>query len=266
MNKLVSVAFLTVALTAMGCQTQANRPPEAPTAPAPPPPPGPGPMAQHPGPGGPWAHPAPGQARQHRGEDRMDRNQGRGDRNKVARGRGNKAGRMGMMHQGQGPMGPGRDPAMMQLAALGVHFYPPPMLIHRSQEIGLTPDQVTKIRQEMLGTQAKAVDARAKVEKARIEVARLLTADKVDEKAINAQLDDVAKAQAELQKLHIGTMLRVRGLLTAEQRQKLDERKPKARQGKPGPGAPGATSSIDDDEADDLDDEDDFDEDDEAEG
>jgi Spy/CpxP family protein refolding chaperone len=101
------------------------------------------------------------------------------------------------------------------------------MLIRRAQKIGLTPDQVTKIRQEMLGLHAKAVDLHAKMEHAKIEVVRLLAADKIDEHAVDAQVDEGAKAESEMHKLHIGTMLRVRGLLTPEQLKKLEEHKPK---------------------------------------
>lgn len=258
MMRLASIALLGVALAAMGCQPPPQPPQAPPAGQMPPgPPPGQGPMAQHPGPGGPWAHPGQADAmdRQQRGQ-RMQR-QGRGDRNQGARMRQNKVGRMGNMPQGAGPMAPGRQPGMMPgLGALGVRFYPPPMLIRRAQDIGLSQDQVAKIRQEVLTTQSKAVDARAKVERARIEVARLLSADKVDEKAVNAQLDEIAKAEAELQKLHIGTMLRVRGLLTAEQRQKLDQPRPKGPKTRQGAAGPGPTADL-------MDDDEDFDDDDE---
>ncbi len=133
---------------------------------------------------------------------------------------------------------------MHDLAEIGVHFYPPPMLIRRAQKIGLTPDQMTKIRQEMLGTQAHAVDLRAKIEHAKIEVTRLLAADKIDEHAVDAQVDEVAKGEAEMHKLHLGMMLHVRALLTPEQRQKLEEHKPKHEGPQPGASAAGQTSGA----------------------
>ena len=83
-------------------------------------------------------------------------------------------------HEGcdeHGPMPPGGEPdgpggehdVMGELAALGVHFYPPTTIIRRAQKIGLTPDQMTKIRQDLLGTQARAIDLFAKVEHAHLE-------------------------------------------------------------------------------------------------
>jgi len=116
---------------------------------------------------------------------------------------------------------------MHELAALGVRFYPPPMLLRRARQLDLTADQITKLRQEVLTTKSRSVELHAKIERARIEATRLLAADKVDERALNAQIDEGAKAQAEMHKLHVASMLRVRALLTAEQRQKLDAPRPK---------------------------------------
>jgi uncharacterized membrane protein len=161
-------------------------------------------------------------------------------------------------------LGEGRE-GVRELAALGVHLYPPIVLLRHAKESGLTPDQVTKIRQEMLGTQAKVIDLGAKVGHARIEATRLLAADKVDERAVGLQVDEAAKAKAEMHKLRIGMMLRVRALLTPEQRQKLDEhtpmREPPKRQGMGSDERPtsGALGEADDERVHDDDDDDDDD-------
>ena len=192
-------------------------------------------------------------------------------------GRGIKANRMGPMGAGPGMMGPGMmgpgmmrqggDHAMMmaEMATLGVRLYAPPMLIHRASEIGLTPDQITRIRQEMVATHSKSIDLRARIEHAKLETARLLAADKVDEKAVNAQIDEAAKSEAELHKLHLGMMLRTRALLTPEQRQKLDAPKPKGEPGREKPGAGPMSQAEDCDDDDDADDDDDCDDDDDDE-
>ncbi len=155
-----------------------------------------------------------------------------------------------------GPMEHGDGEMARELATLGVHFYAAPSLIRRAKDIGLTPDQVTKIRGEMLATQSKGIDLHAKVQHARVESARLLSADKIDEKAVDAQIDEATKAEAEMHKLHVGAMLRIRALLTPEQRQKLDEHKAGKHPGaKPGQGGPGgAMGQADDDDDDDDDD------------
>jgi len=250
-TRLASVAVVGFALVAVGCQEQP--PPQTPqggtmTAPPPPPPPYAGePEAHHEG-GEAWEH------HQDADDERMARREHRGGRDEHGWGH---EGPMGRMGPGGANMGPGgQQDVMRELAALGVHFHPPQMIIRRAQKIGLTPDQVTKIRQEMLGTQAHAVDLLAKIEHAKIDVIRLLSAEKVDEHAVDAQIDEAAKVGAEMHKLRLGTMLRVRALLTPEQLKKLEERKPKHESSKSGAGAAGQTSGAID-EADDDDDEDD---------
>jgi Spy/CpxP family protein refolding chaperone len=206
-------------------------------------------------PGGPGAHHEGGEAwEHHQGPDaeRMAHHGHRGGRDMT-----------GWGERGPGPaggdMGPGRgQDVMRELASLGVHFYPPEMLLRRAQKIGLTPDQVTKIRQEMLGMQAHAVDLLAKLGRAKIDATRLLAAEKIDEHAVDAQIDEAAKVEAEMHKLRVGEMLRVRAILTPEQRQKLEERTPTHEGPKPAPGAAGQTSGAVD-EADDDDDDDDAD-------
>lgn len=253
MMKLVPVALIGVALATIGCQSQTPRPPETAQASAQPtPPPGPPPAWGRPGmppprrpdAGGPWAPRGEDEARHHPGN-------GRGGPPPIARrAHGRPRGR-------SMDKGPGGGPDVMgELGMLGVNFHPPQQVIRRGRAIGLTPDQVSKIRDEMLATQKRAIDLRAKLEHSRVEIVRLLAADKVDERALNVQLDEAAKAQAEMHKLHIGSMLRVRALLTPEQRQKLDERKPQRPAGaKPGAGPVGQADGDDDGDDDDDDDE-----------
>jgi len=139
---------------------------------------------------------------------------------------------------GEGNVGlAGGQEVSRELAAIGVPLYPPQLLLRRAETIGLTPDQLNKIRQEVLGTQGRAVDLRAKIEHAKIEIARLLAAEKIDERALSAQIDEAAKGKAEMYKLRLGAMLHARTLLTPEQRQKLEERKPEHEGPKPGAGA-----------------------------
>lgn len=275
MVKLVTVAAVGLALVTVGCEQGAARPAEAPHAgapavappapPAPPPPP-----ADHAGAAG-WPHHGEhgdGDGREaHHGGGGPGEHDGNGphamgERMPGMRGAHARPGPHGGEHVGPGERG-GNAEMARELAMLGVHFYPAPTLIRRAKEIGLTPEQVTKVRAEMLATQSKAIDLHAKVEHSRVEAAKLLSADKVDEKAVDAQIDEATKAEAEMHKLHVGAMLRIRALLTPEQRQKLDEKKPRMhRGGKPGagpgpmgqagqPGQPGPDDDEDDEEEDD---------------
>ena len=144
--------------------------------------------------------------------------------------------------------------AMREIRGLGVRFYPPPILLRRSAEIGLTPEQIGKIRREVLTAHGHAVEIEAKVQKAKIEVMRLLTADKIDEHAIDAQIDEAEKAGAELRKLRLGVMLHVRDALTPEQMKKLDERAPPQTGGSANVAPVSHMAADDDDDEDDDDD------------
>lgn len=143
-------------------------------------------------------------------------------------------------------------PVMRELARLGVHVYPPRMLLRRSAELGLSPEQVTKIRAEVLGAETRSADLRAKADKARIALVRLLAADKVDEHAVDAQIEQVASARADQRKVQVGVLLHVRSFLTPEQRKKLDA--PRAPHVSRADAAESANAPMDDDTPDDSDD------------
>lgn len=169
-------------------------------------------------------------------------------------------GKRGWGHRGRGP-GAGADgqDVMRELGALGVRFYPPPMLLRRAAKVGLTPDQVAKIRQETLSMQSHAVDLFAKARHAEVDIVRLLSADKIDEHAVFAQIDEAARAKAEMHKLRLEMVLRVRALLTPEQLQKLKEHKPRHDGPKAGAGAVGEADSDGDGDEDEADSDDDSD-------
>jgi Spy/CpxP family protein refolding chaperone len=229
MKTLASISLGALLLVTACAQPQAR----APQAPPPPPPPMP------------CACDAMGG--EHPGPDRMAMMH-----HEMGPMRGEQMPRMRMRAMGRGARG-GDRAVMRELAGLGVRFYPPPMLLRRSADIGLTPDQIAKIRREVLGAQARSVELRAKVQKARVEAMRLLTADKVDERAVGSQIDEAAKARAELRKLQLGVMVHVRALLTPEQIKKIEELKPPMLRGGPGAG-PGKQAVDDEDDAPDDDD------------
>jgi uncharacterized membrane protein len=138
--------------------------------------------------------------------------------------RGGKMDKMGggmeMMGDEMGMMGGGM--AMMMEGLL----VPPQLVMHFGPEAGVSEDQMTKIRQDFFDTQTRVADLEPKLKKARIEMHRLLLAPQLDDAKILAQMDEATKAQAEIKKQRFAMMLRIRGLLTPEQRAKLEAMKP----------------------------------------
>jgi Spy/CpxP family protein refolding chaperone len=117
------------------------------------------------------------------------------------------------------PGGKGMFGKLVSMAGL----YPPPLVLHHAQALGLSAAQVAKLKQDVFDTHAKQIDLRARADKARLEISKLLAAPKVDQAAVNRRIDEAAAARAELHKTRLGLLLRTRDALTPEQRAKLDE-------------------------------------------
>jgi Spy/CpxP family protein refolding chaperone len=130
---------------------------------------------------------------------------------------------MGMgMGWGRGTGGMGAGMGMGWGMAMNGAYSPGFVLAH-SQELGLSDDQIQKIRKDMFTTHEKAIDLRARSMKDRAEVNRLLSEPKADQAAIDKQIQDSANAMAEMRKLHVQAWLRTRAMLNADQIKKLDE-------------------------------------------
>ncbi len=107
------------------------------------------------------------------------------------------------------------------------------------EQLGITPEQVTKIQQEMLGFQKAEIMARADVEVKRLELHSLLEAETPDRAAIDKSLRAANEAQFTVEKAAIDHQLAVRELLTPEQRQKLEKMREEGPRHFAGPGGPG---------------------------
>lgn len=67
----------------------------------------------------------------------------------------------------------------------------------------------------------KAIPLHADLQLARLDMARLMRADKPDPAALNAQIDRIARMRAEIAKLRMTERLEARAVLTPEQLRKL---------------------------------------------
>jgi len=131
-------------------------------------------------------------------------------------GRGLRMGRGMGLHLGMG-MGPGRGAGGF---GMGFGF----------ARLDLTDAQREKLADLHERQQRKAVQARADMQLARMDLRKLMRAESPSSTAINAQIDKLSRMRADMQKSHVATFLEARDLLTPEQRKQLREA---------GPGAPG---------------------------
>ena len=122
------------------------------------------------------------------------------------------------------------------------NFFPPELIMQNQKALKLTSEQQTAIREEMQKTMAKFTDLQWQQSAEGEALAELLQQERVDEKQALAQLDKLLTIESDVKRLHFGAMVRVRNILTTEQRAQLRELK---KQGRPaaasrdhGPGNP----------------------------
>jgi len=89
------------------------------------------------------------------------------------------------------------------------------------RDLNLTKEQSDKIADLRDKQERRAIDLRAQIQTAQLDLRKLMRADKPDKAAIGKQIDRVSALRADLQKSRVGTMLDVREILTPEQREKM---------------------------------------------
>jgi|YelNatPaOPRAMG01_1025707.scaffolds.fasta_scaffold10159_6 Spy/CpxP family protein refolding chaperone len=112
---------------------------------------------------------------------------------------------------------------------LAENLFPAELVMHNQQALGLTADQTKAIREEMQKTMAKFTDLQWQQSAESETLAGLLRQDKPDEKQVLAQFDKLLGIENEIKKLHFGSMVRIKSILTPDQQSQLREIKKQAR-------------------------------------
>ena len=100
---------------------------------------------------------------------------------------------------------------------------PPEVLVKLRRPLELTDDQVDRIWDIIEPTRRRAIELQSGIEEKEGQLAALLLGDDPDEKAVEAMVEELTALHAERAKLDVLTPLRVRKVLTPEQRTKLME-------------------------------------------
>ncbi len=90
-----------------------------------------------------------------------------------------------------------------------------------AEQLSLTADQKKKMDDIFQQNRLKLIDLNASVQKEEVIMEPLVAADQPVEAKILAQIDKVAQSRAELEKANARMLLAIRGVLTADQYQKL---------------------------------------------
>jgi Spy/CpxP family protein refolding chaperone len=100
---------------------------------------------------------------------------------------------------------------------------PPPAVMKKiAHDIGLNDDQIKKIENAGFLADQEKLDLRHEIEKNRLEIRHLMSADKPDEGAIYSLLDKIGALQTKVKKNRVGLMLKIRSMVTKEQWEKLE--------------------------------------------
>ena len=91
--------------------------------------------------------------------------------------------------------------------------------------LNLTPEQQKRMDDVLQDSRLKLVDANARLEKEELVLEPLMNAERLDEAQVLPQIDKVAQARAELEKVNARMLLGIRQVLTPEQWSSLQARK-----------------------------------------
>ncbi len=91
------------------------------------------------------------------------------------------------------------------------------------EQLGITPEQAAKIRQQFSAFQISEIRGRADLQVKRIELRDLMAADTPDRAAIDAKLEEISSTRLNSAKARVDFVLSMKDALTPEQRQKLKD-------------------------------------------
>jgi Spy/CpxP family protein refolding chaperone len=91
------------------------------------------------------------------------------------------------------------------------------------EDLDLSRDQAKEIAEIRDEQRRRAIDRRAEIQVAALDLRKLMRANRPDRGAIEHQIDVIAHLRAELHKSRVDALLDMREVLTPEQREKLKE-------------------------------------------
>lgn len=94
-----------------------------------------------------------------------------------------------------------------------------------ADELELTQEQLTKMKEQRFATQKNSIELRSKVQIAVLELRRLLEDETTDENKIKSKIEEIGKLKTELHWTRVQGRLNIKNLLTSEQLEKLQELK-----------------------------------------
>ncbi|HKA88355.1 MAG TPA: periplasmic heavy metal sensor [Haliangiales bacterium] len=104
---------------------------------------------------------------------------------------------------------------------IGSRLFPPELIMGHQKEIGLDDKQRQAIVAEVQKLQGQVVELQWKMQAAVEDLVKLLDEARVDETKTLAQADHVMNLERDIKRAHLGMLIRIRNVLTPDQRTKL---------------------------------------------
>jgi len=117
-------------------------------------------------------------------------------------------------HPTQPPHGP--DPIAQNL-------FPPELIMQNRQALGLTEEQRSAIKDELMKASAKFNELNWQMQDEMETMANLTKGTSVDEKLVLAELDKILNIEREVKRTQLTLSIRIKNKLTAEQQAQLQQ-------------------------------------------
>ena len=106
---------------------------------------------------------------------------------------------------------------------IGDNFFPPELVMHNQQAIGLSEEQRNYINAEIQKTHEKFTTLQWQIANELETMSSIVKQDRVDEEQTLAQLEKILNLEREIKRTHIALAVRIKNRLTAEQQARLRE-------------------------------------------
>jgi len=101
-------------------------------------------------------------------------------------------------------------------------LYPVELIMHSQSKIALSAKQREAIKAHVESMQRAVTDLEWSLQREVEKMSGLLSASKPDEKAVLKQADGVMALEHQIKQHHLALLIRIKSLLTSEQKAKLD--------------------------------------------
>ena len=106
---------------------------------------------------------------------------------------------------------------------LAENLFPPELVMQHKQAIGLTEQQKTAIREELIKASTHFNELQFQMQDEMETLASLTKGTTIDEQRVLAQLDKVLAIEREVKRAQLAVSIRIKNKLTAEQQAQLQE-------------------------------------------